>query len=212
MPDESPEPADGGVPSSSDAPGPAAVDSAIPLGDDETVQWVGHPRRTVVLPTVAVGIVFLFGAIAFAVVVDDMVATGIAVLVALGAIAFPLGHYVYVVNTQFVVTDHALYHKRGVLGHTVTQAALETVQNSAFTQSITGSMFDYGSIEFEIAGGRDMTFRDIRDPHPVRHLVDQKTADGDGIARSISDTDRIPGRIDDWRAVREEVRAIRRLL
>jgi len=71
--------------------------------------------------------------------------------------------------------------KRGVLTRSVTQANLETVQNSSFGQDITGSIFGYGSVTFEIAGGDDLSFRAIEDPRAIRALVDRAASNDDGL-------------------------------
>jgi len=191
------------------------VDPAIPLGEDETVAWQGRPRTTVILPSALFGLLLVAaGVVAVLFLNTDLpfaILSGGLVLVGL---VLPLGHYLTVSNTQFLVTDRALYHKRGVLGRSVTQANLETVQNSSYSKGITGSLFGYGTVEFEIAGGSDLAFRDIHDPEPVRALVDRATREQDGISGGAVGSTRasaIPGDIESWRAVRSEVRSIRRL-
>jgi len=77
-------------------------------------------------------------------------------------VAIPVWKYFALQGVQYVITDEALYVKRGVLTRSVTQANLETVQNSSFGQDITGSIFGYGSVTFEIAGGDDLSFRRSR--------------------------------------------------
>jgi hypothetical protein len=82
---------------------------------------------------------------------------------------------------QYVITDKALYIKRGVLSRSVTQTNLETVQNSSFGQDITGLIFGYGSVTFEIGGGDDLSFRAIEDPRAIRALVDRTASNDDGL-------------------------------
>jgi len=93
----------------------------------------------------------------------------------------------------------------------VSQAMLSTVQNSAFSQSLTGSVFGYGSVGFEIAGGGEFTYRRIGDPREIRALVDEASG-GDTVVGSSRAGESVPGSVEQWRAVREEVRAVRRLL
>jgi hypothetical protein len=59
-------------------------------------------------------------------------------------------------------------------------------------------VFGYGTVTLEIAGGDDIQFRRIEDPETVRRLVDQATGE------------EIPGSLEQWRAVRDEVRALRK--
>lgn len=187
---------------------PEAIDPAIPLDSDETVAWTGRPRKTVILPAVAAGLVLCAVGIAAARAANAPLAL---VLVPLG-LAIPGWRYLVNQQTQYVVTDRALYVKHGVFSRAVSQAALETVQNSSYSQSVTGSLFGYGSVDFEIAGGGDPTFRAIEDPQAVRTLVDRVTGASDGITGETTGTTTLPGTLDQWRQVREEVRAVREAL
>ena len=128
------------------------------------------------------------------------------------AVAIPVWQYVALQGVQYVVTDDALYVKRGVLTRSVTQANLETVQNSSFEQDITGSIFGYGAVTFEIAGGDDLSFRAIDDPRSIRALVDRAASNNDGLDGGDRSQSSIPGDLTQWQHVRDEVRAIRRAL
>lgn len=184
------------------------VDPAIPLEDDESIEWVGRPRTTVILPTVAVGLVLLTVGGGAAVEFSPV----FAIALVSAALALPAVHYLVVANIQYVVTDRAIYSKRGVLGRSVTQANLETVQNSSYSQGVTGSIFGYGSVEFEIAGGEDLAFRDIREPMSVRAFVDRASRERDGLTGQGWAGSRIPGSLEQWQAVRSEIESVRRTL
>lgn len=181
------------------------IDPAIPLGVGETIEWLGRPRTTVILPSVAVGLLLVALGIFGSVQLDPLVAIG---LVPLGLV-IPAGHYLVVANIQYAVSDRAIYAKRGVLGRSVTQANLETVQNSSYSQGITGSIFGYGTVAFEIAGGNNLSFHDIREPKPVRSLVDRATREQDGLTGERHRGSSTPGSAGQWQDVRMEVRAIR---
>jgi membrane protein YdbS with pleckstrin-like domain len=176
------------------APGASSVDEWMARGDDEDVLWSGHPRVTTVLPAVAVGLVLVAVGVGGAVTRDQPT---FAVLAPLG-IAVAAAAYLRVVNIRFVVTDHALYRKTGVFSRRVERVSLRRVQNSSFTQGVLGSLFDYGTVSVEAAGGGAVSFSDIDDPRAVRALV-EKQAGGDVI----------PGTLDQWVAVRDEVRGLR---
>lgn len=106
------------------------------------------------------------------------------------------------------MTDDALYVRSGVLTRSVTQANLETVQNSSFEQDITGSIFGYGAVTFEIAGGDDLSFRANDDPRSIRTRVDRAASTNDGLSGSGRPVSSIPG-LTQWQQIRGEVRAIR---
>ncbi|SDY85220.1 PH domain-containing protein, partial [Halopenitus persicus] len=126
-----------------------SIDPAIPLGATESVAWSGRPRITTILPAVVIGVLLL----GFGIVASVTGETPLFLAVVPLGVAIPLWKYFALQGVQYVVTDEALYVKRGVLTRSVTQANLETVQNSSFGQDITGSIFGYGSVTFEIAGG-----------------------------------------------------------
>jgi membrane protein YdbS with pleckstrin-like domain len=170
------------------------VDEWMARGDDEDVLWSGTPRVTTVLPAVAVGLVLAAVGVGGA-VTQNQPALSLLVLIGL---AIAVGAYLRVVNTRYVVTDHALYRKTGVLSRHVERVSLRRVQNSAFTQGVLGSLFDYGTVSVEAAGGGDISFADIDDPRAVRALVEKQVGG-----------DEIPGSLDQWMAVRDEVRRLR---
>lgn len=184
------------------------IDPAIPLGEREQPLWVGRPRWTVVVPAVVVGVILVVAGLLLGTVGDNPIGL---VLVAVGvpiAVASVLQNR----KTQYLVTDRALYRKTGVLSRQVSRADLSTVQNSAYAQGITGSLFGYGTVTFEIAGGGDFAFNTITGPSEVRALVDKETGTDSLVGdRRTSPTrrERIPGRLDQWQAVRDEVVALR---
>ena len=185
-----------------------SLDAAIPLDATESVEWTGRPRITTLLPAVVAGIVLAGVGIAASAFSGELVFLGLVPF----AVAVPVWQYFALQGVQYVVTDGALYVKRGVLTRSVTQAALETVQNSSFEQDVTGSIFGYGSVTFEIAGGDDLSFRAIDDPRAVRGLVDRATPNADGLSGTGRGDPMIPGELTQWQEVRDELRAIRRSL
>lgn len=167
----------------------------LTLADGETIAWDGHPRLTTALPGIGLGAALVVVALGVGIARGvPLLALPVAVVGCLVAAAA----YLRVVNTEYVVTDRAVYAKRGVVGRTVTEASLSKVQNSAFTQDALGALFEYGTVTFEIAGGNDVAFRRIDDPETVRRLVDRAAGD------------EVPGSVEQWRAVLDEVRVLRR--
>lgn len=170
------------------------------LAPGEAVEWTGSPRITAVLPAVAVGLVLLaFGVVLVA------VSEGVGVLLAgvllfLAGLAIPGLSYLQVVNTEFTVTDRALYRRTGVLSRSVRQVELDRVQDSSFSQHVRGRLFGYGTVTFDVAGGGALRFDRIDGPKGVRQLVDRKR-------QGRAD---FPGSLDQWEAILDEVRALRR--
>lgn len=186
----------------------ATVDSAIPLDSEESILWIGRPRVTVVLPAAIGGVALVLAGLAGLFVFDSVAALA---LVPFG-LAVSIGRYLRNQRTQYVVTDYAVYKKTGVLSRTVSQAALGTVQNSSYSQSLTGSLFGYGAVEFEIAGGGSFAYQSITDPQAVRGLVAQATGAADSVSGESRERQSLPGSLEQWQAVRDEVRLLHRAL
>ena len=185
-----------------------SIDPAIPIDSAESVEWAGRPRITTILPAVVVGGLLLIAGIAVSVVGESPLFLAVVPF----GVAIPLWRYFALQGVQYLITNEALYEKRGVLTRSVTQANLETVQNSSFEQDITGSVFGYGSVTFEIAGGDDLSFRAIEDPRSIRALVDRAASNNDGLSEGDTVEPDIPGDLTQWQQIRDEVRAVRRSL
>lgn len=172
----------------------ATVDEWMARGGDEDVLWSGRPRTTSALPAVVGGLVLAVVGIGGTVTQNQ----SLLLLLAPIGLLVAGGGYLRVVKTHYVVTDRALYRKVGILSRDVQRVSLDRVQNSAFTQGVLGSAFDYGTVSVEAAGGGAIVFADIDDPREVRRLVEKQVG-----------SDEIPGTLDQWQAVRDEVRALR---
>lgn len=167
----------------------------LTLESGESIEWEANPRRMRAAPAVIVSLAVAAAAIGAGVAVDRLAFAALLVAPLPGLYA-----YLRVRNTEFVVTDRALYRKRGLLGLDVRTVVLTRVQNTQSTRGILGNAFGYGTVDVEVAGGRDLRFYDIYDPDDVRRLIERLG----GKSRDI------PGSIEQWRAVRDELRAIRR--
>lgn len=173
----------------------------LALAADETVAWAGHPRLTAVLPAVALGLAIVIGGVILLSIDGGLFRLG-GVLASAVGVAIPAWSYLSVVNTEFTVTNHALYRQTGVVSRSVRRIELDRVQDASFSQHIRGRLFGYGTLTFEVAGGGALRFYRIDDPTAVQQMVDQ----------TRRSSDEIPGSLDQWRAVREEVRALRRTI
>jgi uncharacterized membrane protein YdbT with pleckstrin-like domain len=163
--------------------------------DDERVVWAGGPRRSAALPGVGAGAVVCALALAAAVLVDPRAA--VAVVPGVGVMAWAL---LRVRRTEYLLTTRALWLRRGVAGRTVRRVGLAKVQNTGYSQSVTGSAVGYGTVSVEVAGGDDLRLRRIDDPEAVRTAITDHTA---------PDGQPTPGSAAQWRSVLSVVREIR---
>jgi len=168
------------------------------LRESETAVWEGRPRLTTIAGSVVVGLAVLVAAGWLAATVDPRLAA-----VGLVGVALPIWAFLRVQRTTYLVTTRAIWVKTGVLGRSVRRITLSKVQNTAYEQSIRGSIFGYGTVTVEVAGGDDIDFRRISDPGSIQQAIN------DQIDRS--DDRELPGSPEQWQAVLSTVREIRAL-
>ncbi|AWB27570.1 PH domain-containing protein [Halococcoides cellulosivorans] len=189
---------------------------------DERLQYVGGPRTKAAIPAGLIGAAFVVMGVVGLIAPGPIPRAWPFTLGALGAIglgiAMPVWTVLWLKHTGYVVTESALYTKRGILGRTVTSVGFETIQNVKTSQSVTGRLFDHGTIAVETAGsggttsmegettpvGPELAFKYVNDPRSIQRLIDTSAT---GSERS---DDRIPGSTTQWQAVLDEVRAWRR--
>lgn len=169
----------------------------VPLDPDEAVLWSGRPRLAAVAPGAVAGVVVVAGALLAAWAADDLRLA----LVGLLGVAVAVRSLLVVTNTAYLVTDRACYRKTGVLSRDVRRIGLERVQNSASRQGVRGALFGYGTVVVEAAGGGRIRFHTVASPGTVRSILDRRAG---GSA--------VPGSVESWEAVLEEVRALRTAL
>lgn len=169
----------------------------LALDPEEAIEWEAHPRYMRAAPAVLASLTVAAIAVGAAVVVDPLALAGLLVAPLPG-----LYGYLRVTNTRFVVTNRAVYRKRGIVGIDVRTVELDRVQNTRSRRGVLGNAFGYGTVDIEVAGGPDLRFYDVYDPDDVRRLIERL-----GGGRSS-----IPGTVEQWRAVRDELREIRGLV
>ncbi|MCT9096200.1 PH domain-containing protein [Haloarchaeobius sp. HME9146] len=177
------------------------TESWFTADEGEEVLWTAKPRIQSVLPSLLVSLFVLAGAATLVVVTGETLIVVVGLVIALLP---PVAAYFQVINTEYLVTNQACYRKTGGLSRTVLSADFESVQNSSYEQSAVGNLFGYGTVEIDTAGGggTELAFWNVEDPASVQRIVlSQKQ-------RYESTTD-IPGSLDQWRAVRDEVRRLR---
>jgi len=173
-------------------------DDWLRLEPDERIEWEASPRLMRAAPGIAGSFVLVVLLVSGAALVDPLAVVGLVVAPIPGVVA-----YLRVVNTRFIVTNRACHRKSGVLGISVRTVELDRVQNTRSSQGVLGTAFGYGTVEIEVAGGRDLRFFDVYGPGDVRLLVERFAGGHDR---------ETPGTVEQWRAVRDELRAIRRAL
>lgn len=181
-----------------------------PAAAGETVVWQGQPRERVVHLGAAVGAVVALVVLAGTVAVASNLPTTLAAVgvpLALVAFAVPAGGaWLWRWSTRYVLTDAALYHRTGVLSLTVTELRLGKIQNTSYSQGLFGTVFDHGTVTVDTAGsqGAELTLWQLDGPKAVHQRIAEAAGKAGG-----ERGDGIPGSLDQWQAVRDEVRRLR---
>lgn len=122
----------------------------LSLGENEEVLWHDTPTLITEVST------FVWAGI-------------LTVTVILAPIGLLMGvsSYLAVQNREYVMTTQKFYQKSGILSTSTEESAVGNMQNMSYSQSVFGSMFDFGTIE--IADASDsVTFRNVNNPETVK--------------------------------------------
>jgi len=127
----------------------------LALDDGETVVWSDTPHRLSLVPAFLVGIPL------------SLVLVGIPLVV---------GSYLSHTNTNYVVTDAALYRKTGVLSRSVQRIEFDKVQDTSYRQSFFGAQFGYGTVDVSTAGGTgvEMSFANVENPQALQRRINER--------------------------------------
>lgn len=141
----------------------------LDLDEDEDMVWSGIPRIQTLYSVIG---------FAFAIVIAPTLVIGweggLAGLV-VGVAVFALA-YLYLINTEFVVTTKYAYSKRGIYGRSITKIGLKNIQDTSFNQGLLARQFDYGTLFFSTAGGtgNELSFKHIDKPREVQSKINKQ--------------------------------------
>jgi uncharacterized membrane protein YdbT with pleckstrin-like domain len=78
--------------------------------------------------------------------------------------------------TDYVVTNHGIYRKSGLLSRSVKKIGFEKIQNISFSQGLFAKTFGYGTIEISTAGssGVEMRFVSVSEPDKVQEMINKR--------------------------------------
>jgi uncharacterized membrane protein YdbT with pleckstrin-like domain len=151
------------------------------LRDGEKLIWEGRPTwRAMLSFYIKWGILALLPAIVVAIlngVFDTDISQSLAILatiillVAVVAIGWLLR-----IGTYYLITDHRIMIRRGILSRRERSASIDRVQNVNTSQTFIERMLNTGRVDFDTAGSdasdADLTFVGIDDPHGLRDKID----------------------------------------
>jgi uncharacterized membrane protein YdbT with pleckstrin-like domain len=145
----------------------------VELQPGERVLYDGHPSWRGLLSFYLKGLVVVVVIGLIGALINGTSLAIPAVIVAF-AIVVIVG-YVVRLATTYVISDHRLYIRRGLIARRVQQTRLERVQNVNTNQSVLDRILRVGSVDFDTAGtdDADFTFRGITNPHDIALLIDR---------------------------------------
>ncbi|GAA0234907.1 PH domain-containing protein [Haladaptatus pallidirubidus] len=123
--------------------------------DGEEVIWAGKQHPYSLVPAFVVGIPL------------TLVVVGLVIMVSA---------YLSYQNTNYVVTNDALYKKTGVLSRNVQRIEFDKVQDTSYRQSFFGAQFGYGTVDISTAGGSgvEMSFDNVDAPRDLQSLINER--------------------------------------
>lgn len=159
----------------------------VTLTDGEEVVWQGRPTLYHFMGRTVFGIVLIGSGILFWLVIEDIIETGVAIPSAvpgglIGAALVLIGittsgkRLLEWWSIRYLLTSKEVYRKSGVISRSVTNLNLNQIQNTTFTQSITGRILSHGHVHIETAGSRgtEITFSNVPDPEEVvGHITEE---------------------------------------
>jgi uncharacterized membrane protein YdbT with pleckstrin-like domain len=76
-------------------------------------------------------------------------------------------------STRYLVTTDEVYLKTGLFSRSVTNARLDQIQNTSFTQTALGRLFSYGDVHLDTAGrgGTEIVFDGAANPGGVIETI-----------------------------------------
>ncbi|WP_266079959.1 PH domain-containing protein [Haladaptatus caseinilyticus] len=129
--------------------------------EGEEILWAGKQHSYSLVPAFVVGVPL------------SIVVVGLVII---------SSAYLSYQNTNYVVTNMALYKKTGVLSRNVQRIEFDKVQDTSYRQSFFGAQFGYGTVDISTAGGSgvEMSFDDIDDPQDLQSLINERSKKRDG--------------------------------
>lgn len=171
--------------------------------DDNAVQWDGTPGfSTVIKPLLVGGGLALIGL--GAIIYEYLTIAGIVTAIVLGTVITVYG-VVKVLRTEYVITKQSIWKRTALLGTDTTRVKISDVQNTSYSRSTIGKLTGKGDVVIEVAGSDNITFERVSDYKTAHSLI------SDWAGRE-SLTDDIPGSIEQWQAIRQELRLLRKEL
>jgi uncharacterized membrane protein YdbT with pleckstrin-like domain len=147
----------------------------VDLQPGEKVIYEGHPSWRAIIGFYLKGIL---AAAVLGIVVKLIDSTGLGVLVFVAVVALTiLAGFVKRIATVYVITDHRLNIKRGIVARKVQETRLQRVQNVNYTQGVYERIMQIGNVDFDTAGtdDSDFVFEGVAQPEQVVQQVERAT-------------------------------------
>ncbi len=152
------------------------------LSRDEKVMLRRHPHwKTLILPTI-VFVVAIAGGFALAAVLRNWdqhqiawIVIGVVALLAL--VIFTLMPFIRWRTEHFVITNHHVFFRRGLLRRREHQIPLRHIQNMETAVTFWGRLMGYGSLIVESGADAPLEFQNVASLSKVQALLNQLIAE-----------------------------------
>ncbi len=166
------------------------------LSRGERVVLHKHPHwKVLILPTVLF-ILFIGGGFALAAILRNWQYHSVAwivisVIAALGLVFFTLVPFIRWRTEHFVITNHHMFFRTGILHRREHQIPLGHIQNMQTSVSFWGRLLGYGSLIVESAADQPLEFENVAALPKVQSVLNQLIMDDRNRFRIESDG--VPG-------------------
>ena len=146
--------------------------SGLDLTGDEKVVWSGRRSlRTFLVPIFFSLMVMLSGIVLYSGILPVDLSSEISLYILLGLLGLGLiillGIYIKRLTSIYAITDKKVYSRFGFISRDINSALLENITDNELSQSITGRIFNYGTVKFNTAGSSnvEIIFKGVTHPH-----------------------------------------------
>jgi uncharacterized membrane protein YdbT with pleckstrin-like domain len=145
------------------------------LSGDERVVWYGKRCWESLLGKIVIGIVLMVLWVVFSAIAGF---NSVAVLMLFLFFFLPglwsiINAILLHIGSEYVVTNHRVYMKYGVVRRLVSEAKFDKVTDTAFAQNVWGRLLGYGAVALNTAGTawREIVYAGVKNPEYLNNLV-----------------------------------------
>lgn len=149
--------------------------SSMSLSGDEKVVWYGKRCWESLLGKIVIGIVLMVLWLVFSAITlfNAGVTLAFFLFFFLPGLWSIISAILLHIGSEYVVTNHRVYMRYGVIRRLVAEAKFDKVTDTAFVQNVWGRLLNYGAVAVNTAGTawREIVYAGVKGPEFLNNLV-----------------------------------------